>query len=41
MKKKIIIVEDEMDIAELVKLVLETEDFEVKTVLDAWPPMKR
>jgi two-component system response regulator VicR len=34
MKKKIIIVEDEMDIAELVKLVLETEDFEVKTVLD-------
>jgi two-component system, OmpR family, response regulator VicR len=35
MKKKIIVVEDEMDIAELVKLVLETEDFEVQTVLDA------
>lgn len=35
MKKKIIVVEDEMDIAELVKLVLETEDFEVETVLDA------
>jgi len=34
MKKKIIVVEDEMDIAELVKLVLETEDFEVRTVLD-------
>jgi two-component system, OmpR family, response regulator VicR len=34
-KKKIIVVEDEMDIAELVKLVLETEDFEVETVLDA------
>jgi two-component system, OmpR family, response regulator VicR len=35
MKKKIIVIEDEMDIAELVKLVLETEDFEVETVLDA------
>jgi two-component system response regulator VicR len=35
MKKKIIVVEDEMDIAELVKLVLETEDFEVEMVLDA------
>jgi two-component system response regulator VicR len=35
MKKKIIVIEDEMDIAELVKLVLETEDFEVQTVLDA------
>ena len=35
MKKKIIVVEDEMDIAELVKLVLQTEDFEVETVLDA------
>jgi two-component system response regulator VicR len=35
MKKKIIVVEDEMDIAELVKLVLETDEFEVLTVLDA------
>ncbi|HUI91293.1 MAG TPA: response regulator [Chitinivibrionales bacterium] len=35
MKKKIIVVEDEMDIAELVKLVLETDEFEVQTVLDA------
>lgn len=35
MKKKIIVVEDEVDIAELVKLVLETEDFEVEMVLDA------
>jgi two-component system response regulator VicR len=35
MKKKIIVIEDEQDIAELVKLVLETEDFEVETVLDA------
>jgi two-component system response regulator VicR len=35
MKKKIIVIEDEMDIAELVKLVLETEDFQVETVLDA------
>jgi two-component system, OmpR family, response regulator VicR len=34
MKKRIIVIEDEMDIAELVKLVLETEDFEVLTVLD-------
>jgi two-component system response regulator VicR len=35
MKKKIIVIEDDKDIAELVKLVLETEDFEVKIVLDA------
>jgi two-component system, OmpR family, response regulator VicR len=35
MKKRIMVIEDEMDIAELVKLVLETEDFEVETVLDA------
>jgi Response regulators consisting of a CheY-like receiver domain and a winged-helix DNA-binding domain len=34
MKKKILVIEDEEDIANLVKLVLETEDFEVKTVLD-------
>jgi two-component system, OmpR family, response regulator VicR len=33
--KKILIVEDEEDIANLVKLVLETEDFEVKTILDS------
>jgi two-component system, OmpR family, response regulator VicR len=35
MKKKILVVEDEMDIAELVKLVLQTEDFEVEAVLDS------
>lgn len=35
MKKKILVIEDEEDIAELVKLVLETEDFEVQTFLDA------
>jgi two-component system response regulator VicR len=35
MKRKVIVIEDEMDIAELVKLVLETEDIEVETVLDA------
>jgi two-component system, OmpR family, response regulator VicR len=40
-KKKIIVVEDEMDIAELVKLVLETEDFEVETVLDATKAYER
>jgi len=34
MKKKILVIEDEEDIANLVKLVLETEDFEVQTVLD-------
>jgi two-component system response regulator VicR len=35
MKRKILVVEDERDIADLVKLVLETEDYEVQTVLDA------
>ncbi|MBD3322548.1 MAG: response regulator [Chitinivibrionales bacterium] len=35
MSKKILVVEDEKDIADLVKLVLETRDYEVKTVLDA------
>jgi two-component system response regulator VicR len=35
MKKKIVIVEDDQDIADLVKLVLETVDFDVVTVLDA------
>jgi two-component system response regulator VicR len=34
MKKKILVVEDDKDIADLVKLVLETEDFVVETVLD-------
>jgi two-component system response regulator VicR len=34
MKKKILVIEDEEDIANLVKLVLETEDFEVHTILD-------
>jgi two-component system, OmpR family, response regulator VicR len=37
MKKKILVIEDEEDIANLVKLVLETEDFEVKAILD--PPL--
>lgn len=34
MKKKILVIEDDKDIAELVKLVLETESFTVETVLD-------
>ncbi len=34
MKKKILVIEDDMDIAELVKLVLETEEYTVDTVLD-------
>jgi two-component system, OmpR family, response regulator VicR len=34
MAKKILVIEDDRDIADLVKLVLETEDFEVETVLD-------
>ncbi len=35
MAKKILVIEDDKDIADLVKLVLETtEDFEVETVLD-------
>ena len=34
MPRKILVVEDEPDIADLVKLVLETEDYVVKTVLD-------
>lgn len=33
-KKRILVVEDEHDIAELIRLVLETAQFEVKTVLD-------
>jgi two-component system response regulator VicR len=34
MKKKILVVEDDSDIADLVKLVLETDEFEVNAVLD-------
>lgn len=34
MKHKILVIEDDADIAELVKMVLETADFEVKTILD-------
>jgi two-component system response regulator VicR len=35
MKRKILVIEDEKDIAELVKLVLETASFTVETVLDS------
>lgn len=35
MTRKILVVEDEADIAELVRLVLETHDYEVKTCLDS------
>ncbi len=35
MKHKILVVEDDKDIADLIKLVLESADFEVKTVLDS------
>ena len=34
MKKKILVIEDDRDIADLVKLVLETEEFEVESILD-------
>lgn len=34
MAKKILVVEDDADIADLVKLVLETGDYEVRTVLN-------
>jgi two-component system response regulator VicR len=34
MKKKILVIEDDRDIADLVKLVLETDDFEVRAVID-------
>lgn len=34
MKKRILVIDDEMDIADLIKLVLETEAFTVKTVID-------
>lgn len=35
MKKKILVIEDERDIADLVKLVLETDTFEVRATLDS------
>ena len=35
MEKKVLVVDDDSDITELVKLVLETENFSVKTVLDS------
>jgi len=35
MKRKILVVEDDSDIADLVKLVLETDAFEVRAVLDS------
>ncbi len=34
MKKKILVIEDDRDVAELVKLILETEDYTVETALD-------
>jgi two-component system response regulator VicR len=34
MRKKILVIEDDRDVAELVKLVLETDSFIVETVLD-------
>ena len=34
MKRKILVIEDDRDIADLVKLVLETEEYEVESVLD-------
>ncbi len=34
MNKKILVIEDDADIAELVKMVLETADIDVETVLD-------
>ncbi|RLG29718.1 two-component system response regulator [Methanosarcinales archaeon] len=34
MKRKILVIEDDMDVAELVKLVLETEEYTVEAVLD-------
>jgi two-component system response regulator VicR len=35
MPRKILVVEDDADIADLVKLVLETQDYEVRAVLDS------
>jgi two-component system response regulator VicR len=34
MKRRILVIEDDRDIADLVKLVLETDSFEVESVLD-------
>jgi two-component system response regulator VicR len=34
-KKKILVIEDDKDIADLVKLVLETDAFEVESILDS------
>ena len=34
MKKKILVIEDDKDIADLVKLVLETDEFAVESILD-------
>lgn len=34
MNRKILVIEDDMDIAELVKLVLETESYTVESILD-------
>ena len=34
MRTKILVIEDDRDVAELVKLVLETDSFIVETVLD-------
>jgi two-component system response regulator VicR len=34
MKKRILVIEDDRDIADLVRLVLETRDYEVQTVLN-------
>lgn len=35
MGRKILVIEDEADIADLVRLVLETQNYEVRTVLDS------
>ena len=35
MSKRILVVDDDQDIADLVKLVLETRQYEVRTILDA------
>jgi len=35
MRRKVMVIEDEADIAALVRLVLETRDYEVKAVLDS------
>lgn len=40
MSQKILVIEDDADIAELVQMVLETEEFSVKTVLEASAAIK-